>query len=148
MRVDIACGNHDLRLLGAIVRMQSGANLDLLPRTERVAVELLQRAGLMREATWILTETCDRVEVRHPRGTWTVMHAGIDPTLGIDGTPDTTKVHLKALEGEPNWWERYDGSDGLIVVGHRPVVEPIILRAADGPQALALLLLAPEFHRR
>ena len=132
LRVDIACGNHDLRLLGAIVRLQSGANLDLLPRTERVAVELLQRAGLLREATWLLTEACDRAEVRHPRGAWTVMHAGIDPRLGIEGTPDSVKVHLKALEGEPNWWELYDGSEGLIVVGHRPVLEPIILRDAEG----------------
>ena len=55
-RVDLVCGNHDLRLLGAVVRMQSGASLDLLPRTERIAIELLQRAGLMREATWLLTE--------------------------------------------------------------------------------------------
>jgi hypothetical protein len=131
-RVDLVCGNHDLRLLGAVVRMQSGASLDLLPRTERIAIELLQRAGLMREATWLLTEACDRTEVRHPRGTWTVMHAGIDTKLGIERTPDDVKIHLKALEGEPNWWEQYDGSDGLIVVGHRPVREPLVLRDSTG----------------
>lgn len=131
-RVDLVCGNHDLRLLGAVVRLQSGASVELLPRTERVAIELLQRSGLMREATWILTEACDRVEVRHPRGIWTVMHAGIDLKLGLERTPDDVKVHLKALEGEPNWWEHYDGKDGMIVVGHRPVREPIILRDAEG----------------
>ena len=87
---------------------------------------------LMREATWLLTEACDRVEVRHPRGTWTVMHAGFDTRLGIERTPDDVKVHLKAVEGEPNWWERYDGREGLVIVGHRPVTEPIVLRDADG----------------
>lgn len=132
LRVDLVCGNHDLRLLGAVVRLQSGASLDLLPRTERVAIELLQRSGLFREATWLLTEACDRVEVRHPRGAWTVVHAGIDPALGVDRTPDSVKVHLKALEGEPNWWESYDGSEGLVVVGHRPVTEPVILRDGTG----------------
>jgi len=132
LRVDLVCGNHDLRLLGAIVRLQAGANVDLLPRAERVATELLQRAGLMREATWLLTEACDRIEERHPRGLWTVMHAGIDPRLGIERTPDELKIHLKAIEGEPNWWERYDGSEGLIVVGHRPVLEPIVLRTEGG----------------
>jgi bis(5'-nucleosyl)-tetraphosphatase (symmetrical) len=138
-RLDLVCGNHDLRLLGAVVRMQAGANLDLLPRTERLAIELLQRAGLMREATWILTEACDQPEVRHPRGLWTVMHAGIDPRLGIDATPDEVKIHLKAIDGEPNWWERYDGSDGLIVVGHRPVREAIILRDGRGKPYFANL---------
>jgi hypothetical protein len=112
--------------------MQSGASVDLLPRTERVAIEMLQRAGLMREATWLLTEACDRVEVRHPRGTWTVVHGGIDVKLGVEHTPDDVKVHLKAAEGEQNWWERYDGSEGLIIVGHRPVREPIILRNGSG----------------
>lgn len=131
-RVDVVCGNHDLRLLGAIVRLQSGASVDLLPRTERVAIELLQRAGLLREATWLLTEACDCVEVRHPRGDWTVMHAGFDVRLGIERTPADVKVHLKAAEGEPNWWERYDGSEGLVVVGHRPVRQPVVLRTRDG----------------
>lgn len=131
-RVDLVCGNHDIRLLGAIVRMQAGAGLDLLPRTERVAVELLQRAGYLREATWLLTEACDRIEVRHPRGLWTVVHAGIDTKLGVERTPDDVKTHLKAAEGEPNWWERYDGRDGLIVVGHRPTRDPIVLRRKDG----------------
>jgi hypothetical protein len=131
-RIDLVCGNHDLRLLGAIVRVQAGAGLDLLPRTERVAIELLQRAGHLREATWLLTEACDRVEVRDPRGRWTVVHAGIDPALGIERTPDDVKIHVKALDGEPNWWERYDGSEGLILVGHRPVRDPVLLRRKDG----------------
>lgn len=131
-RVDLVCGNHDLRLLNAIVRLQAGASLALLPRTERLAIELLQRAGMLREATRLLTEACDRVEVRDTRGKWTVVHGGIDPQLGIERTPDDVKIHIKAGEGEPNWWELYDGREGLIIVGHRPLKAPLILRRKDG----------------
>ena len=40
--------------------------------------------------------------------------------VGVLGTQGTvgSGAYQKALEGEPNWWEEYDGSDGLIVVGH------------------------------
>jgi hypothetical protein len=65
-------------------------------------------------------------------GPWAVMHGGIDPRLGLENTPDDVKIHIKALDGEPQWWEHYDGSDGLIIVGHKPLPEPIVLRHPDG----------------
>jgi len=131
----IVCGNHDLRLLAALVRVQSGVSPEALPKAERSCWHLLARHGMLRLAMRLMVEATETVEIRHPEGTpdvWTVMHGGIDPSLGLDDTPDDVKIHIKALEGQPHWWERYDGSDGLIIVGHKPVAAPLVLRHPDG----------------
>ena len=118
-RVELVCGNHDLQLLGAIVRLQSGASVDLLPRTERVAIELLQRAGLLREATWLLTEACDRVEVRNPREGWTVVHERDGSRSRAHAaclTPDGDRVW--GVSHDPDLMELLETTD----VGGRPAV--------------------------
>jgi len=123
----IVCGNHDLRLLAALVRVQSGISPDQLPKAERSCWHALARHGMLRLGMRLMVEATETVEIRDRSG-WTVMHGGIDPTLGLDETPDDVKIHIKALEGQPHWWERYDGSDGLIVVGHKPLPAPLVLR--------------------
>ncbi len=138
-RVDLVCGNHDLRLRDALRRREQGAHLDSLPPTEAQTIRLLERRDLLRPASDLTSEACSRIQVRDPRGRWTIVHGGIDPALGLDGTPDHVKVQIKAAEGMPHWWERYDGGEGLIVVGHKPLPAPLIRRSATGAPMVAVI---------
>ncbi|MBX3356032.1 MAG: metallophosphoesterase [Phycisphaeraceae bacterium] len=138
-RIDLVCGNHDLRLRDAIRRRAEGAHLDTLPETEAQTLKLLERADMLRTATDLTLEACGRVEIRDPRGCWTVLHAGIDPERGLVDTADHVKVHIKALEGMPHWWERYDGHEGLIVVGHKPLPDALIRRRESGEPFVAVI---------
>jgi len=131
-QISLVCGNHDLRLLAALVQVQSGVSPTQLAKTERACWQLLARHGMLRLAMRLMVEASEATEVRDVAQGWTVMHGGIDPQLGLAGTPDDVKIHIKALDGEPHWWERYDGRDGLIIVGHKPVPEPLVLRDAAG----------------
>jgi hypothetical protein len=65
------------------------------------------------------------------------VHGGIEPRLGPRRTPDQVKIHIKAENDEPHWWERYRGDDGLIVVGHKPLMAPMVLRRKDGAPIVA-----------
>ncbi|HMN95271.1 MAG TPA: metallophosphoesterase [Phycisphaerales bacterium] len=130
--IALICGNHDLRMLAALVQVQSGVSPNHLGRTERACWQDLAKHGMLRLAMRLMVEASETTELRDPAGTWTIVHGGIDPALGLAGTPDDVKIHIKALDGEPHWWERYDGRDGLIVVGHKPLPEPMVLSGADG----------------
>ncbi|MFO0894965.1 MAG: metallophosphoesterase [Phycisphaerales bacterium] len=136
-RIDLVCGNHDLRLRDSLRRLRDGARMDSLPPTEAATIRLLERSGALPLAEDLTFEACGRVQVRHPQGRWTVLHGGIDPALGLNGTPDHVKIHQKAAEGQPHWWERYDGRDGLLVVGHKPLPEPLIVRDPEGRPLVA-----------
>ncbi|MCA9286637.1 MAG: metallophosphoesterase [Phycisphaerales bacterium] len=128
----LVCGNHDLRLLAALVRVQSGVSPDQLPKHERQCWHILARHGMLRLAMRLMVEATETKELRDSAAGWTIVHAGIDPQLGLAETPDDVKIHIKALEGERHWWERYTGADGLIVVGHKPLSEPLVLCDAEG----------------
>jgi len=138
-RIDLICGNHDLRLRDALRRRNDGAHFDSLPDTEAQTLKLLEKSGDLRDASELTLEACGRVQLRDPRGRWTIVHGGIDPALGVAETPDYVKVHIKAPEGTPHWWERYDGRDGLIVVGHKPLPEPYIKRDASSEPLVAVV---------
>jgi protein phosphatase/bis(5'-nucleosyl)-tetraphosphatase (symmetrical) len=133
-RIVLVCGNHDQRMLLALVRLETGVHHDELPRTERQCWHILHKKRLIREATHLLVEANDTIEARGGTDTrpWTVLHGGIEPRLGLERTPDQLKIHMKAEDGEPHWWERYRGDDGLIVVGHKPLLAPMLLRRKDG----------------
>jgi len=132
--IDLICGNHEVRLLGAIGRLHGGASLDMLGKHERSTIKRLEKGGMLAKSIPLLLEASRRIQHRIflPEGPATVVHAGIEPTLGLDGTPDHLKMHIKSEPGEINWWERYDGRDGLVIFGHKPVPEPIIMRDEDG----------------
>ena len=123
--VDIAsvCGNHDLRLLYSLLRCREG---DLDPRStrhDRETIERLRRADSVDLAIDWLSEIVNRPHCTAGRAT--VIHAGIDPNRGLAGTTMHDLIHRKARSGEPHWWDHYDGRDGLIVVGHKPLRSPL-----------------------
>lgn len=123
--IDAVCGNHDRRMLAAMLAIEHGAPVEDLPRAERRCLDRLERHGRVAGAREILEATVARVEIRDPDAGWTVLHAGIDPRLGLDGTPDEVKWSIKARPGERHWWDCYDGGDGLLVFGHKPVTAPM-----------------------
>jgi hypothetical protein len=46
---------------------------------------------------------------------------------------------IKAADSEPDWWWQYDGTDGLLIVGHRPLTRPLMLmREAGRPAVVAI----------
>ncbi|MBM4112655.1 MAG: hypothetical protein FJ253_04665 [Phycisphaerae bacterium] len=138
-RIDLICGNHDLRLRDALRRRAQGAHLDTLPETEASTIRQLERRDMLDAASDLTSEACGRIQIRDPRKRWVIVHGGIDPALGLDATPDHVKIQIKALEGMPHWWERYDGRDGLIVVGHKPLWAPLIRRSAGGEPFVAVI---------
>lgn len=133
--VDLVCGNHDQLMLAALHLVGRGVPVEDLGDAERACLDVLRRARLVRHAQSLLTEACDTI-VRSGRTAdgrpFHVLHGGIDPALGLRGTPDPVKVHRKSLGDEPHWWESYRGEDGLIVVGHQPIRDALVLRR-DGP---------------
>jgi diadenosine tetraphosphatase ApaH/serine/threonine PP2A family protein phosphatase len=122
---DIAsvCGNQDLRTFRSLERLAAGTPLDRISRSDRGVYARLVR-GDMVEAAWRrLADTISRVEAN--AGDATVVHAGIRPEFGLANTEPHDKIHLKPDAGGSPWWNDYDGDDGLIICGHKPVDAPI-----------------------
>jgi predicted phosphodiesterase len=130
-RVDLVCGNHDLRMLEALRRRDAGTATDDLGPAEAAAIRLLERANRLVAARRMLAQAAGCITLRGHG--WTVVHGGVDPERGLAGTSDFDRIHLKAAPGEIPWWERYDGRDGLIIVGHKPLREPLLLRRNGRP---------------
>jgi hypothetical protein len=137
--IDLVCGNHDQLMLAALHLVGRGVPSEDLGDAERECLETLRRARLVRNAHALMTEACDTI-VRSGRTAdgrpFHVVHGGIDPALGLRGTPDPVKVHRKSFGAEPHWWEAYRGEDGLIIVGHQPIREPLVLRRDGLPIAV------------
>lgn len=129
--IQLVCGNHDQRMLLAIVQVEAGVDVDHLPRTERLTWSILHKRRLIAQATELLVEANETIECHHRAGArrWTVVHGGIEPKLGLARTPDQVKIHIKAEGDDAHWWERYRGEDGLIIVGHKPLLAPMLLRS-------------------
>ena len=122
--IESVCGNHDRRMLAAILAVERGLPEYELPAAERRCFEQLARHRCVGPAKSLLEAVTSRVEIRDPRG-FTVLHAGLDPALGLDRTPDEVKWSIRARDGIRPWWERYHGEDGLIVFGHKPQDRPL-----------------------
>ena len=140
-RVTLLCGNHELRFLEAVGRLGTGIAHPKLPRSDRETIELLEKKQLLELAVELMEEAARTIQYTMVSacGLWTVVHGGIDPDEGLDGTSDHDKIHMKTRRGEPNWWDRYDGSDGLIICGHKPLPEPVLRRdCRDRPTAINL----------
>ncbi|MCH2161522.1 MAG: metallophosphoesterase [Phycisphaerales bacterium] len=122
--VVVVCGNHDLRLFAAMVRVEGGLHPTLLPKPERRTCERLRSHDHSAGAIRWLGRATSTVQWADGNGL-TVVHAGIRPELGLARTSDHDKIHLKATDEQRHWWLDYDGSDGLILFGHKPVKEPV-----------------------
>lgn len=122
--IESVCGNHDRRMLAALLAIERGLPEYELPSAERRCLEQLRRHDRVDEARSLLDEVTRRIEIRDARG-FTVLHAGLDPALGLDRTSDEVKWSIRAREGERPWWDRYHGEDGLIVFGHKPQDRPM-----------------------
>ena len=48
-RIDLICGNHELRLLGAFGRLHGGVSLDSIGKHERNTIKRLDRGGVLTE---------------------------------------------------------------------------------------------------
>jgi len=134
--IESVCGNHDRRMLAAILAMEQGASLEELPGHERRCWVRLADHGELAAAREILCDAVRRVTIEGPDRSWTVLHAGIDPRLGLGGSSDEVKWSIKARPGEAAWWEHYHGADGLLVFGHKPLHAP--LRRTRGRSPIAV----------
>jgi hypothetical protein len=134
--IELLCGNHEQLLLASLHLAARGHPPEDLGDSERSCLEILRKARLVRNAQALLVEACDTI-VRSGRTSdgrvFHVLHGGIDPELGLRDTPDPIKINAKAFGLEPHWWEGYRGEDGLIIVGHQPIREPLVLRRAGRP---------------
>ena len=93
------------------------------PEGERLARPI--PTAVPASAREILCDVVRRVTIEGPARAWTVLHAGIDPRLGLDRSSDEVKWSIKARPGETAWWEQYEGQDGLLVFGHKPLDAPL-----------------------
>jgi len=130
-RLDLICGNHDLRLLEALRRHDAGVALEQISASEAFAIRQLDRADRLIAARRLLAEAVRCVCLRGHG--FSALHAGVVPGTGLAGTSDFDKIHVKANPGETPWWELYDGRDGLLIVGHKPLREPLMLRRDGRP---------------
>jgi hypothetical protein len=137
-KLSLVCGNHDQRMLLALVQLEAGLDPDRLPRTERETWHVLHKRRLIREATELLVECNETISVRGGTSRpWIAVHGGFEPRLGFARTPDQLKIHIKSADDEEHWWERYRGDEGLVVVGHKPIRAPMVLRRRDGVPIVA-----------
>lgn len=128
------CGNQDLRTFAMLVRRSLGFETLRLSKSDRALIERLEDQDLIPAALDLLGETVDRVQTS--AGAATVLHAGIRLDAGLAGTTTHDKIHLKPADGECPWWTNYDGRDGLIICGHRPVAAPVRTGRDDQPFAV------------
>ena len=78
-RMELVCGNHDIRLLEALRKRDAGASLDALGASEAHAIRLLDRAGRLIGARRLLAEALNNICVRGQG--WNVLHGGVVMTM-------------------------------------------------------------------
>lgn len=138
-RIRIVCGNHELRALTALRRAGAHGDTASLPPKLASMVECLAENDMIEDAITLLKEAMSTMRIGGSNPKWNAVHAGIDPELGLAQTPPKTLLSIKAGPDEADWWWRYSGRDGLIVVGHKPLSRPLILRRPDGRPVVAAI---------
>ncbi len=138
-RIKLVCGNHEQRALAALRRAGPDGDTSKLPPKLATMVECLAEADLIDEAIVLLREAMQTYRVGGSNPKWNAIHAGVDPARGLSGTPPQVLMTIKAAPDDPDWWWQYDGKDGLLVVGHKPLSRPLILRRKDGRPVVAAI---------
>lgn len=129
--VVLVCGNHEVKIRKHLRREMKGRG-EPPSATHGHTVEALRDNGLLSEALELVEEAMCTITYAIPGERCTVVHGGIDPSLGLALTPDAYKVSVKSEEDERDWWWDYDGRDGLLVVGHKPFRDPVSVPHPDG----------------
>ena len=137
--IEIVCGNHEGRALAALRRAGPDGKTEGLPPRLAAMVDILADADLLDEAQEILLRAMRTPFIRGRRPAWTVVHAGVDPDRGFLRTPQRTRITIKSAPDQFDWWWNYDGHDGLLVVGHKPLARPLILRNDAGRAVVAAI---------
>ena len=138
-QIDLVCGNHEPRALAALRRAGPDGRTSELPPRLAEMVDILADADLLEDAQELLRRAMRTPFLRGRNPIWTAVHAGVDPALGFKRTPQRMRMTIKSAQGEDDWWWKYDGKDGLLIVGHKPLSRPLILRRPDGRAIVAAI---------
>ncbi|MSR44097.1 MAG: hypothetical protein EXS15_01895 [Phycisphaerales bacterium] len=139
VKIDIVCGNHEERALAAIRRAGVDGRTEGLPPRLAEMVDILADADLLDDALDLLRRAMRTPFIRGRNPVWTAVHAGVDPELGFRRTPQRMRMTIKSAADEYDWWWNYDGRDGLLIVGHKPLARPLILRGPGGRAVVAAI---------
>lgn len=130
--MESVCGNHDAELMAACRALYDDSAPSMtLSRSQTATIDMIDRVGMLEDLTVYLSQLCAIDTIKSSDRLWAVVHAGIDPALGLDATPKAVKLTIRASSGAPAWYDEYDGRDGLILCGHQHQTKPLI-RQRDG----------------
>jgi bis(5'-nucleosyl)-tetraphosphatase (symmetrical) len=131
--MESVCGNHDLILWLCCQSLYEDSPVVGVSRVQQETLSCFDRAGMLEDLALFLKCLNEIDTIRDESTGWTVVHAGIDPQLGISGTPREIKLTIKSGRGDRPWYDAYDGHDGLIVCGHEHQESPLIRRVNGRP---------------
>lgn len=133
--VESVCGNHDEVLYRRCRSLFFDDHGEVsLSRTSEEAIQTIDRAGMLEDLTLFLEDLAPIDTIRAEDESWSVVHAAIDPDVGVDATPRAVKLwHKAGPDPARAWFNRYDGCSGLIVCGHQHRSEPLVVLRDDRP---------------
>ncbi len=138
-RIRLVCGNHEPRALAALRRAGGDGQTAHMPPRLAAMVDCLAEADLIDDAITLMREAMRTIRIGGARPRWHAIHAGIDPERGLARTRARVMMAIKAGPDEDDWWWNYDGTDGLLIVGHKPLSRPLVLRRPDGRPVVAAI---------
>jgi hypothetical protein len=118
-RLDSVLGNHDV-----LVRDHGGHRLGRGPKPSYAAspyvpicLDRLEAQGALEEAV----QLCASLPLHRFEAGWCVVHAGLHPKKGLDGTDERMATVLREyppkVRGAKRWWEQWSG-EHPVVFGH------------------------------
>lgn len=121
-------GNHEDKLLRALIVKPGKGRRP--PRLAPAYADCLARIAPDREEFLEYLKSLPLTISESGNGlSWTLLHAGIDLKKGLHETNPVFFLYARThppmdVPGAPEWFKCYDGSDGLIISGHIPLLKP------------------------